>query len=72
MLPGHRKIPNIGAFYDSIQKCAFGNPTVAASARSNLVTILARTAAYKGEKIYWDGLLASTEEFDPDLEGLKK
>jgi predicted dehydrogenase len=65
-------VANIAEFYDSIRKGNFENPTVAPSARSNLVTILARTAAYKAEKIYWDRLLTTAEKFTPDLKGLKK
>ena len=47
------------------------NPTVAESVRSNLVTILGRTAAYEGRVVTWDELLRRNERLVPDLNGLK-
>ena len=47
------------------------NPTVAPSVRSNLVTILGRTAAYTGQIVSWDQLLQSSERLDPGLKGLQ-
>ena len=41
------------------------------SVRSTLVTILGRTAAYGGQVVYWDQLLAEHERLDPNLKGLK-
>lgn len=64
-------VSNIAAFYDSIQKRDYANPTVAESVRSNLVTILGRTAAYRGGVTTWDDLLTSGERLVPDLSGLK-
>ena len=40
--------------------------------RSNLTTILGRTAAYKGAEFTWDELMKSEEHLDPHLEGLKE
>ncbi len=64
-------VNNIRTFHKDITEGNCGNPTVAPSVRSNLVTILGRTAAYSGEQVYWDKLLKSTERLDGRLEGLK-
>ena len=62
---------NIADFYDNIVDGNFENRTVAPCVRSNLVTILGRTAAYKGEPIFWDQLIKSSEKWVADLSGLK-
>jgi predicted dehydrogenase len=62
-------VANIAAFHESIQKQDYRQPTVAESVRSNLVTILGRTAAYEGRVVTWDELLKSDERM-PGLEGL--
>lgn len=64
-------VRNIAAFHDSIARGDFANPTVAESVRSNLVTILGRTAAYTGRPVTWDEVLRSSERLVPDLKGLK-
>ena len=64
-------VANIAAFHDAIQHERYTNPTVAESVRSNLVTILGRTAAYTGSVVTWDGLQRSDERLVPDLKGLK-
>ncbi len=64
-------VANIKTFYDSIVEGEFGNPTVEPSVRSNLVTILGRTAAYTGRKVSWDSVLSKNEKLDARLEGLK-
>ncbi len=64
-------VANIATFHNSIQAGDCKNPTVAPSVRSNLVTILGRTAAYRGEVVYWENLLKSTEKLEADLRGLK-
>jgi hypothetical protein len=64
-------VSNIAAFYDNIQRRKYANSTVAESVRSNLVTILGRTAAYRGSVVTWDELLGSGERLVPDLSGLK-
>ncbi|MCA9450325.1 MAG: gfo/Idh/MocA family oxidoreductase, partial [Candidatus Omnitrophica bacterium] len=58
-------------FHDSIQKGDFSNPTVAPSVRSNLTTILGRTAAYQGREVTWDEMMKTGEKLDGKLEGLK-
>ena len=62
---------NIATFYANITQGNFENTTVSASVRSNLVTILGRTAAYRGTLVTWDGLLAANERLEADLKGLK-
>ena len=64
-------VNNIAAFHALIQKSDYANLTVAPSVRSNLVTILGRTAAYTGQIVRWDQLLSSTERLDPGLKGLQ-
>ncbi|MEK7708042.1 MAG: Gfo/Idh/MocA family oxidoreductase [Verrucomicrobiota bacterium] len=62
---------NVATFYDSITKGDFSNPTVAPSVRSNLTTILGRTAAYKRTEVTWDKMLRANEKWTADLKGLK-
>ena len=62
---------NIATFYANITHENFENATVAESVRSNLLTILGRTAAYRGTLVTWDGLLAANERIEADLKGLK-
>ena len=62
---------NIATFHKSIQNGDCTNPTVAPSVRSNLCTVLGRTAAYKGEIVQWDDLLKCEKKLDPNLKGLK-
>jgi myo-inositol 2-dehydrogenase/D-chiro-inositol 1-dehydrogenase len=64
-------VRNIAAFHESLTKGDFSNPTVAPSVRSNLTTILGRTAAYRRQEVTWDELMKSTEQLEPNLEGLK-
>jgi myo-inositol 2-dehydrogenase / D-chiro-inositol 1-dehydrogenase len=64
-------VRNIAAFHESIQKKDVRNPTVPESVRSNLVTILGRTAAYKGTVVTWDEVLRTDERLDFDMTGLK-
>ncbi len=64
-------VANIATFHDDIQNGRYGNPTVSESVRSNLVTILGRTAAYKGEVVYWDDLLKCDDRFELERKRLK-
>ena len=64
-------VTNIATFHKSILAKDCANTTVPESVRSNLVTILGRTSAYRGEVVYWDKLVASTEKLEIDLKGLK-
>jgi myo-inositol 2-dehydrogenase/D-chiro-inositol 1-dehydrogenase len=64
-------VANITTFHKSIIEGNYANPTVEPSVRSNLITILGRTAAYTGEKVMWANLIKSTEKLDAGLKGLK-
>jgi len=64
-------IRNIATFYDNITQGQDENPTLGPSVRSNLTTILGRTAAYKRAVVTWDEMMKSEERFDPQLAGLK-
>jgi predicted dehydrogenase len=64
-------VANIATFHKDILEGNYANPTVEPSVRSNLITILGRTAAYTGEKVMWASLVKSTEKLDADLRGLK-
>lgn len=62
---------NIAAFYDCVTRGDFSNRTVAPGVRSNLATILGRTAAYRNATVTWEELIRHAERFQPDLKGLK-
>jgi myo-inositol 2-dehydrogenase/D-chiro-inositol 1-dehydrogenase len=64
-------ITNITAFHESIAGGKCDNPTVAPSVRSNLITVMGRTAAYTGNVVTWDQTIKSTERLDGRLDGLK-
>jgi myo-inositol 2-dehydrogenase/D-chiro-inositol 1-dehydrogenase len=64
-------VTNIATFHDNVTRGECGNPTVAASVRSNLTTILGRTAAYNHSMVRWDEMMRLGERFSPDLKGLK-
>jgi len=64
-------VTNIAAFHKNITEGHFDNPTVAPSVRSNLVTILGRTAAYQGRKVTWDEIVESKKKLDANLKGLR-
>ncbi|HEY3323826.1 MAG TPA: Gfo/Idh/MocA family oxidoreductase [Planctomycetota bacterium] len=65
-------ISNIAAFHDQIKNSNFENTTVAPSVRSNLTTILGRTACYKGAWVTWDELMKANEKLDVDFKGAKE
>jgi len=64
-------VVNIAEFHAAITAGKVDNPTVAPSVRSNLTTILGRTAAYKGKEVAWDEMLKAGETLEADLKGLK-
>jgi len=64
-------VANIATFHKNIVEGKFENPTVEPSVRSNLVTILGRTAAYTGRKVTWNEIVQSTEKLDANLKGVK-
>jgi predicted dehydrogenase len=64
-------VTNIATFHQSIQKGDHSNPTVPESVRSNLLTILGRTAAYEGHVVTWQEILEIDQPLVADLKGLK-
>ncbi len=62
---------NIESFYNAITSGKYDNPTVVPSVRSNLTSILGRTAAYRGREVTWSDLITECETLKPDLTGLK-
>ena len=65
-------VRNIATFYNQVSSGRLDYSTVAPSVRSNLTTILGRTAAYKRAEFTWDELMRSEEVLDPHLMGLKE
>jgi len=64
-------VTNIAIFHKDITGGNFDNSTVAPSVRSNLVTILGRTAAYQRRKVTWSEIVNSRERLEADFRGLK-
>ena len=64
-------VSNIADFHAASSKGDFSNATVAPSVRSNLTTILGRTAAYKKAEVTWDEMMKSAEKVAYDMTGLK-
>ncbi|HYK88955.1 MAG TPA: Gfo/Idh/MocA family oxidoreductase [Acidobacteriota bacterium] len=64
-------IRNIETFHRSITEGDWSNKTVGSSVRSNLTTILGRTAAYRRSEVTWDEMMKSDERLDPHIDGLK-
>jgi predicted dehydrogenase len=62
---------NIEEFYNAISGGKHDNPTVTPSVRSNLTSILGRTAAYRGTEFTWTEMMSKCESLQPDLRGLK-
>ncbi|TWU39694.1 Gfo/Idh/MocA family protein [Novipirellula artificiosorum] len=64
-------VTNIATFYDQIQNKDCSNSTVPESVRSNLTTILGRTAAYQGRVVTWKEIMQNAEPWLINLTGLK-
>ncbi len=64
-------VSNIATFHANIQQGDCSNGTVPDSVRSNLVTILGRTAAYEGRVVDWQEIAQSDQKLVADLGGLK-
>lgn len=64
-------VANIATFHKSIAEGNYKNPTVPESVRSNLITVLGRTAAYEQRKVTWKEILNKNEKLDANLKGLK-
>ena len=65
-------VANIAEFHRCVSEGDYGNTTVAPSVRSNLLTILGRTAAYRGEPVFWYQIVKSDERLEADLDGLRE
>jgi len=64
-------VNNIATFHKAITSADFSNPTVAPSVRSNLTTILGRTAAYRRSEVTWEEMIKANEKWETNLKGLK-
>ena len=64
-------VNNIATFHRSIAAADFSNLTVAPSVRSNLTTILGRTAAYQKTEMTMADLLKRREKWEFSTHGLK-
>jgi predicted dehydrogenase len=64
-------VSNIATFHAAIGKGDYANTTVAPSVRSNLTTILGRTAAYKKAEVTWDEMIKAGEKLEFSTVGLK-
>jgi predicted dehydrogenase len=64
-------VTNIATFYDDVTQGRCGNPTVVPSVRSNLTTILGRTAAYTNTMVTWQEMMKKKEKLVANLKGLK-
>jgi predicted dehydrogenase len=62
---------NVAMFHKSILVKDASNPTVAESVRSNLTTILGRTAAYRGKAVTWAQMIKENEKLKFDFSGFK-
>jgi predicted dehydrogenase len=63
-------IRNIADFRTAILKGDCSNPTVTPSVRSNLTTILGRSAAYARTEITWDEMMRAAVKYDFNTGGL--
>lgn len=64
-------VNNIATFHRNIIAGDVSNPTVAPSVRSNLTTILGRTAAYTGGEVTWADMMRKAEKWEFPLGALK-
>ena len=64
-------VNNIAAFHKAITSGDYTNPTVAPSVRSNLTTILGRTAAYAHGEVTWAEMMRKAEAYEFPLHRLR-
>jgi predicted dehydrogenase len=64
-------VQNIADFHTAITKGDCANATVAPSVRSNLTTILGRTAAYKKAEVTWEEMMKAAEKLEFPTAGMK-
>ncbi|MCG6925182.1 MAG: Gfo/Idh/MocA family oxidoreductase [Acidobacteria bacterium] len=62
---------NVADFHEAVTRGDWSNPTVAPSVRSNLTTIVGRTAAWRGAEVTWDEVMNASEVLEADLSGLR-
>ncbi len=62
---------NIATFHKNIMEKNVDNPTIEPSVRSNLITVLGRSAAYSGDIVTWDEMLKKAEKLEFKTKGLK-
>lgn len=62
---------NIAAFHKAVTSGDCTNATIAPAIRSNLTSILGRTAAYRGTEVTWAEMMKSAEALTFDASGLK-
>ncbi|MCC7375879.1 MAG: Gfo/Idh/MocA family oxidoreductase [Verrucomicrobiales bacterium] len=63
-------VNNIASFHKAIAEGDFSNRTVAPSVRSNLTTILGRTAAYAHGEVTWDEMMRKAEKWEFPMSSL--
>ncbi|MBL9139663.1 MAG: Gfo/Idh/MocA family oxidoreductase [Verrucomicrobiales bacterium] len=63
-------VNNISSFHKAIVEGDCSNPTVAPSVRSNLTTILGRTAAYAKGEVTWEEMMRKSEKWEFPLSDL--
>jgi len=63
---------NIAAFHKAVLAGDCANPTVEQSVRSNLTSILGRTAAYANREVTWREMIAKGEKWEFDTSKLKQ
>lgn len=63
---------NIEDFHRFVTGGDYSNTTVAPSVRSNLTSVLGRTAAYAGTVVTWEEMMRAKVKLEPDLKGLKR
>ncbi len=61
-------LANVATFHKNIMTKNCANNCVAMSVRSNLITIMGRTAAYQNRQVTWNEILRSTEKLDAKLD----
>ena len=64
-------VNNIASFHKAITSGDYSNGTVAPSVRSNLTTILGRTAAYRHAEVTWDEMIKANEKLEAGLKGMR-
>ncbi|NLY01789.1 MAG: hypothetical protein GXY83_37365, partial [Rhodopirellula sp.] len=64
-------VNNIEEFHRAVTEGDCANPTVAPSVRSNLTSVLGRTAAYRGCVVTWEEMIKAGEKLSFDTSGLQ-